>query len=136
MSNVRRHKKRRPTAAMKPKPAPRTSFLNSFIPLPQQHLREVLGVWAMVLPGAKLNRSIDVVEGKFYLVSRLVSEDGNRVGGEQGMLLRKVSEGEYHGTGPNQSVYRIAPGGELLSYIKGESEPSMQGVPCQSLWPE
>jgi hypothetical protein len=90
----------------------------------------------MDLPGAKLNRSIEVVEGKHYLVSRWLTETGERVGGEQGMLLQRVAPGEYHGTGVNRSVYLVAEGGKLLSCIKGEADPSMEGVPCNSLWPE
>jgi hypothetical protein len=105
-------------------------------PLPEQRLRKVVGVWAMIFPGVKMSRSIETAGEKYFLVSRVVDEAGIRIGEDSGFLLEKISETEFHGTGRNQSIYRVTAAGHLESYIRGESEPTMRGVPCTALWPE
>ena len=104
--------------------------------LPEQHLRKVVRVWAMIFPGVKMTRSIETVGEKYYLVSRVVDDAGIRGGEDSGFLLEKISETEFHGTGRNQSIYRVSTAGHLESYIRGESEPTMRGTPCTALWPE
>ena len=103
--------------------------------LPAQHLRQIIGSWRMDFPRIKMNRSIEYVDDKYYLVSRVIEDESTRIGGDTGMLIRKISEVEYHGTGRNLSIYRIAKTGDLESYIRGETEPTMRGTRCTELWP-
>jgi hypothetical protein len=95
-----------------------------------------VGTWKIDFPGVPMTRSIELVAGNYYLVSRLLDKDGSHVGGEDGLLLQKVSEFEYRGTGRNQSTYRLAPDGGFRQFIVGDRDPSMVGSPTDQLWPE
>jgi hypothetical protein len=99
--------------------------------------RSIVGNWSIDgFPNQRLHRSIELVAGKFFLVSRFVTSEGQRVGGDEGLLLEKVTESEYRGIPPNQSVYRVVEGGALHQLLPGEDFPSMTGTPSKRQWPD
>ncbi len=106
------------------------------VQLPSEESRHLVGVWAMSFPNVKMNRSIELSEGEHYLVSRVVDEQGVRLGGDAGFLLDKISESEYRGTGQNRTTYRITPDGRLESYIADEEVPVLVGMPSSEPWPK
>jgi hypothetical protein len=108
----------------------------AIVKLPPESQRSVVGIWKIDAPGVPMTRSIEVVDGSHYLVSRFLDKAGARLGGEDGLLLQKVSETEYRGTGPNQSTYKADPHGKFEQYIVGDREPSMVGHTTNHLWPE
>lgn len=106
------------------------------VKLPPEHERSIVGAWKIDFPGVPMTRTIELVAGQYYLVSRLLDKDGARVGGEDGLLLQKVSENEYRGTGKNQSTYKLTADGRFEQFVVGDREPSMVGSPTDQLWPQ
>ncbi|MCO5978676.1 hypothetical protein [Ideonella oryzae] len=102
--------------------------------LPPFSERQLIGNW--LIEGMSMTRSIELAEGVYFLVSRLFSEAGLPVGGDQGLRLTRVSDTEFRGVPPNTMIYRIASSGELLCQLHGEKAPSMRGIPHQALWPQ
>jgi hypothetical protein len=102
--------------------------------LPPFSERQLLGNW--LIEGMPLTRSIELLEGEYFLVSRLLTDAGLPVGGDQGLLLTKLSDTEFRGVPPNTMTYRILPTGELLCQAPGEKAPSMRGIPHKELWPQ
>lgn len=104
--------------------------------LPPFSERRVIGVWRMDLPTpTRMHRSIERVGDNFFLVVRVATPEGVRFGGDDGMPLRRVSESEYRGKGPNALTYRISRNGELQDYSPGQNTPDMIGKPTSELWP-
>lgn len=83
-----------------------------------------------------MTRSIELAEGEYFLVSRLLTDSGLPVGGDGGLRLVRVSDTEFHGVPPNTMIYLVAPSGELLCQARGEEAPSMRGIPHRELWPQ
>lgn len=83
-----------------------------------------------------MTRSIELAEGEYFLVTRLLSDAGLPVGGDQGLRLMRVSDTEFRGAPPNTMTYRVAPSGELLCQMLGEKAPTMRGIPHRELWPQ
>lgn len=102
--------------------------------LPPFSERQLVGNW--LIEGMPMTRSIELVEGEYLLVSRLLSDTCVPVGGDQGLRLVKVSDTEFRGVPPNTMTYRIVSTGELLCQAHGERSPSMRGLPQRELWPQ
>jgi hypothetical protein len=113
-----------------------TSKPSGIVKLPPEQERSLVGAWKIEFPGVPMTRSIELVAGSYYLVSRLLDKAGKRVGGDDGLLLQKLSDTEYRGTGENRSTYKLAPDGRFEQFVIGDREPSMAGWPTEQLWPE
>jgi hypothetical protein len=111
-------------------------LINSMVQLPPQAERQIVGNWLISEPGMHMTRSIELVEGEYFLVSRLLGKAGEQIGGDQGLRLVKVSEFEFRGCPPNIMVYTINSNGELLCQAPLEKEVSLHGVPQSELWPQ
>ena len=62
------------------------------VKLPPEQERSLVGAWKIEFPGVPMTRSIELVAGSYYLVSRLLDKAGKRVGGDDGLLLQKLSD--------------------------------------------
>jgi hypothetical protein len=113
----------------------RPVMLDHLVELPPFEAREVIGSWKLVEPMADVTRTIERVQNRYYMVTRLQPPEGRQAGGTHGMELTRISETEYRGTGPNKSTYRINSKNELLMFADGESEPMVRAVPHSSVWP-
>jgi hypothetical protein len=105
-----------------------------FIKLPPVSERQVLGTWKLVEPESPVTRSIEVARGTFFMVARVTGTNGERIGGEAGLPLRKVSETEYRVPGAGRSRYVIQKDGTLVGYHDEDKQPFMRAVPHPELW--
>jgi hypothetical protein len=111
--------------------------MNKEIEIDPNDPRSTVGNWRIDgYPGSRLHRSIELVAGRFLLVSRFVTREGQRMGGDTGLLLEKLTESEYRGTPPNPSVYRVVESGALHQLLPGEHVPTMTGTPSENQWPD
>jgi hypothetical protein len=111
--------------------------MNTEVKIDPSDSRSVVGNWRIDgFPDERLHRSIELVAGKFLLVSRFVTSEGQRVGGDEGLLLERITESEYRGTPPNRAVYRVVEGGALHQLLPGENFPTMTGTPSKNQWPD
>ena len=78
----------------------------------------------MYFPPAPAYRSIEIVDDRYYIVARILDENGELQGGLVGLLLDRVAFNEYHLTN-GEGIYRIAESGDLLGYSEGDDEPYM-----------
>jgi hypothetical protein len=99
------------------------------VPLPPDDHRHVIGIWLMTSPAAPCTRSIEEVEGRYYMVVRCT--DSPNAEGKVGALLKKLSETEYQGA--NYS-YRILADGRLVAYQ--DAEIMFEARRYHQLWPE
>jgi hypothetical protein len=100
--------------------------------LPSELGRTVLQDWKVIVPPAPVYRSIEMAGGAYYMVSRVIDDDGRIRGGEIGMLLDRRSFCEYALSNGN-GIFRISETGTLLGYSDDESEPHMICEPVQGL---
>jgi hypothetical protein len=99
------------------------------VPLPPDNERRVVGTWLMINPVAPCTRSIEEVEGRYYMVVRCT--DSANAEGKTGALLRRVSDTEYHGA---NFSYRILADGRLVAYQDADIQ--FEAKPYHQLWPE
>jgi hypothetical protein len=81
-----------------------------------------------------VTRSLEIVSGQHYIVARVVSENGERIGGNAGLPVHLVSATEFRATSGGLSTYRVQPDGTLLGFHPGEREPFMRAKPHSGLW--
>jgi hypothetical protein len=105
------------------------------VKLPPEIERSVIGIWLIDFSTSAMTRTIEFAVEQYFLVSRLLDRDGNRIGGDDGLALERVTETEYRGTGRNQCTYQIDAQGNLLQFVPGDREPSMVASRTNELWP-
>jgi hypothetical protein len=115
-------------------PATKTLWQDSSVALPPLSERTVLGVWRIVTPLAPVTRTIERVGNKYYMVARVTGENGERIGGSRGTLLKRASATLYRHPGTTRARYEIRKDGSLVGYNEEDKEPYMRAEPYPELW--
>jgi hypothetical protein len=115
-------------------PATKTLWQDSSVLLPPPGERTVLGIWRIVTPLAPVTRTIERVGTKYYMVARVTGENGERIGGTHGTLLKRASSTLYRYPGTRSARYEIRKDGSLVGYNEEEKEPFMRAEPYPELW--
>ena len=103
--------------------------LFGLVPLPPLERRTLIQLWQFADPPAPVLRSIEVVEGRYYMVARVLDERGCVVGGSDGIPLERIAFNEYRQANGVDAYYRISETGELHCYGPGDKEPSIRCTP-------
>ena len=96
--------------------------------------RRVVGVWLVRNMPVPCTRSIEEAFGRFYVVSRMLDEEGKQtaaVNGSRGLPVERVSPTEYRSA--TGTTYLVQDDGGLLSYQ--EAEVLFEASPHKELWP-
>ena len=100
--------------------------------LPPAAARQVLHHWWMLVLPAPVFRSIERVDDAYYMVARVLGDDGRIQVGDTGQRLCRRSPYEYPLTNGN-GVFRVSEDGMLMGYANEQGEAFMVCQPVEAL---
>jgi hypothetical protein len=105
------------------------------VQLPPLWQRTVIQHWRLAeapVPVVVL-RSIEMANGEYYMVARVIDEQGAvTAGGKHGIPLSRISFEEYRQENGVDVCYKITETGELLCFFEGEPQPDLRCIPVSS----
>jgi len=100
--------------------------------LPPIECRVVVQTWKLIDPPINCTRSIELVDGDFFIVSRCRDSDNKPFGGNEGARLQQISSTSWMGV-MNKVLWEVKTDGSLVATQDGVL--AFMGLPWRTLWP-